>query len=115
MRHGEIPKTVEELVNFPVPDKVWHYTTVDALKGILQSQRIWATEVRFTNDLEEFIHARKVAQEFLDEWPSNDPRAASSKERGLDILGRVFDHGPLSKDTSEIWRARSFVPLDELV
>lgn len=35
--------------------ELWHYTTASGLKGILESQQLWATNVFYLNDAEEFI------------------------------------------------------------
>lgn len=43
-------KSVEEC--YP---ELWHYTTVQGLHGILTSQQLWATNISFLNDSEEFI------------------------------------------------------------
>ena len=29
---------------------LWHYTTTSGLKGILEKERLWATDTRFLND-----------------------------------------------------------------
>lgn len=33
---------------------LWHYTTADGLLGIVKSQELWATSIKFLNDREEF-------------------------------------------------------------
>lgn len=35
--------------------ELWHYTTASGLKGILETQQLWATNVFYLNDAEEFI------------------------------------------------------------
>jgi len=47
---------VEELFSMPIPERVWHYTTLVGLEGILTSGMMWATDARFTNDRTEFVH-----------------------------------------------------------
>ena len=42
-------KSVED--SYP---ELWHYTTAGGLMGILKSQQLWATNLRYLNDSEEF-------------------------------------------------------------
>ncbi len=37
-------QTIAEFFATPIPAKLWHYTSVDALESILFTQKIWATE-----------------------------------------------------------------------
>ncbi|MGD0912361.1 MAG: DUF2971 domain-containing protein [Terracidiphilus sp.] len=53
----------------PIPEKLWHYTSVQGFQGIIASGNIFATDVRFLNDTEEFIHARKVAHALIEKTP----------------------------------------------
>lgn len=39
-------------------DALFHYTTAAGLLGILKSAKLWATDLRFLNDAQEFIYAR---------------------------------------------------------
>jgi len=40
------------------PTRLYHYTTVDGLKGIIEDQEIWATDIFYLNDWKEFYHGR---------------------------------------------------------
>jgi len=51
---------VEEQINKAIPKTLWHYTSFNALVGIVTSKKIWATEYRFLNDREEFLHAKSL-------------------------------------------------------
>ena len=44
--------------------EVWHYTTASGLQGILTSQQLWATDIFYLNDAEEFsgFFDRKLLQ-----------------------------------------------------
>lgn len=44
-----MPATIVE--TYPT---LWHYTTAAGLEGILKSQQLWATNIRYLNDDEEF-------------------------------------------------------------
>ena len=56
-------------VHQQIPEKLWHYTSVQGFQGIIESRSIFATDVRFLNDTEEFIHIRKVADELVENTP----------------------------------------------
>jgi hypothetical protein len=36
-------------------NELWHYTTADALIGILESKQLWATRIDYLNDTEELV------------------------------------------------------------
>jgi hypothetical protein len=42
--------------------RLYHYTTSAGLIGILQSRKIWASEIRFLNDMREFSEALDLIQ-----------------------------------------------------
>ena len=92
----------EELFSKPIPEQVWHYTTIEALEGILSSNKLWATDSRFTNDKTEFIHAKDIARtcianESLFSLTSFPP------EELVGMMNRAFDEGPLSPVKNEIY------------
>jgi hypothetical protein len=60
---------ISDWINQPIPEKLWHYTSLQGFQGIVGSGSIWATDVRFLNDIEEFVHARKIADELLRQTP----------------------------------------------
>lgn len=60
---------IEQWVHQPIPPKLWHYTSIQGFQGIVSSGSIYATDVRFLNDAEEFVHCRKVAEELVAAMP----------------------------------------------
>jgi hypothetical protein len=60
---------IQDWVNQPIPEKLWHYTSVQKFQSIIASGNIYATDVRFLNDAEEFTHARKVAYDVIEKSP----------------------------------------------
>jgi hypothetical protein len=60
---------IHDWVHQPIPEKLWHYTSDQGFQGIIESGNIYATDVRFLNDSEEFIHARKIADDLVKEKP----------------------------------------------
>jgi len=65
---------VSQWVSAPIPDALWHYTSINGFQGIIESRSIHATDVRFLNDTEEFVHIRKMAYELVDDAPELDGR-----------------------------------------
>ena len=49
----------------PCPELLFHYTSPDGLLGILQSNRIRTTNVRYMNDSSELFYTYKLAQEII--------------------------------------------------
>jgi hypothetical protein len=47
-------------------DLLYHYTDAGGLMGILESQRLWASNAAYLNDPTELLHARSVYREWLE-------------------------------------------------
>lgn len=69
-----------ELLSTPIPEKLWHYTSVDAFLKIVGNKNVFATDVRFMNDREEFVHARQLADEMVKERPELDAEGFPDRE-----------------------------------
>jgi len=48
-----------------LPDKLYHYTGIHGLKGIIESQTLWATHYKYLNDAEEIMHFRQQLPDIL--------------------------------------------------
>jgi Protein of unknown function (DUF2971) len=100
---------MDDLINnffdTPIPEKVWHYTTLAGFEGILSSGTVWATEVHNTTDPTEFIHARAVVTAYLKRVEPSDKSAAYAKQAALNVLVNAFDDGALSQAKMEIFVA----------
>ncbi len=71
------------------PEKnLCHYTTQTGLKGILDSKQLWATDVRFMNDSQEYVYALDLAIQYLKHSPlqSNDDSRKAFAESALKFL-----------------------------
>lgn len=44
---------------------LYHYTTIEGLKGIVESKCLWATNYRYLNDTEEIRHGLKITKELV--------------------------------------------------
>lgn len=54
--------TLQKLLATPVPDTLYHYTSVEGLDGIASSRTIWASAARYMNDAKEFTLAVDIAR-----------------------------------------------------
>lgn len=47
---------------------VYHYTTAEGLKGIIENRCIWATNVNFLNDISEYHHGIEIVRGEIKEY-----------------------------------------------
>jgi hypothetical protein len=95
---------VNDLISKPVPRTLWHYTSFEGFRKIVGSQKIWATEYRFLNDREEFAHAKKLAEEVIEDEPDVDD-GLSTKSILRGAVHGAFNTGPLRDDRMRIFVA----------
>ena len=62
-------------------DLLFHYTDAAGLMGILENQRLWASNAAYLNDPTELLYARRVYKEWLD--------ARTDGGVAKDLLGHV--------------------------
>lgn len=68
----------------PPPDKVlYHYTSAEGLKGIIENNELWATSAYYLNDSTEVFYGYNVLREVLDQWFTKNKRAEDSITVGL--------------------------------
>jgi len=75
-----MPSPLLELLSTPIPEKLWHYTSVDAFLKIVKNKSVFATDVRFMNDREEFVHARQLVDEVVKKRPELDEEGFPARE-----------------------------------
>jgi len=61
---------------------LYHYTTADRSKGIIEKNELWATSAYFLNDSAEITYGCRVLKEALDEWIASNPRPEDSLTLG---------------------------------
>lgn len=66
------------------PDKLYHYTDLSGLLGIIDTKGFWATNYQFLNDKEEIIYGKKRCQKILEEM-KNQPLKAEQKQFLADL------------------------------
>jgi hypothetical protein len=49
-------------------DLVYHYTTAEGLKGIIENRCLWATNVNFLNDISEYRHGVDIVREEIKKY-----------------------------------------------
>jgi len=85
------------LLQQTVPDRLWHYTSFSGSKSIVEESSIFATDIRFLNDAEEFIHTRRLLKEMVKSEQSQiqaiAPMVQEALAREIDDL---FEKGPLN-------------------
>lgn len=76
-----------------VPSTLYHYTTLDGMRGILDDGAIWASDVRYLNDSSELVYAESFVHNVLREQlaGSSEPEISSLVERFGDV--DLFERG----------------------
>jgi hypothetical protein len=90
---------ISELLHTPVPQILWHYTSFDGFKGITESRKIFATDVGFLNDTQEFVHARSVAERIVQEAPEQGALLFPWRESLRKIVESSFGSALFSENT----------------
>lgn len=65
---GNAPRPEEAFRNHfqaTPPPRLYHYTSQHAFLEIVRGKAVWATDVRYLNDYEEYVYAVKIAREAL--------------------------------------------------
>jgi hypothetical protein len=67
----------------PAKGLLFHYTSTEGFKGIIEKNELWATFAYFLNDSKEILYGCRILKEALDEWMSSNPRPESALSRSL--------------------------------
>ncbi|EOQ98272.1 PF11185 family protein [Leptospira wolbachii serovar Codice str. CDC] len=59
-------KTEEIIIPQVNPKEIYHYTDINGVKGILESRRIWASDVRYLNDPSETTYFHNLIKEKIE-------------------------------------------------
>lgn len=62
------------------PERLYHYTSIDGLKGILDSRCLWASQIHFLNDTKEFNYSFDILMELISGLKANLQR-----KRGIPV------------------------------
>jgi hypothetical protein len=105
---------IQALLNTPIPDKLWHYTSISGFQGIVESKRIFATDIRFLNDREEFTHARQIAEEVAETTSELGANNFPARETLRMVVKMAFETGPLHPSRLHIFVASFSAAEDQL-
>lgn len=80
------------------PDVLWHYTNANGLQGILETDRLWATDARFLNDSQELAYGMDLAREVLASFDLTGKKEVTANfVRGLGDPAKPVLHDFLNK------------------
>ena len=84
--------------NGPVGSSIYHYTTLDALKSIVENRSIRLTDYRFLNDPQEVTYCMKYIKELLQTYDDSNPTIANIKRMVFNLEQGLFDYTIMFKD-----------------
>lgn len=73
-----------------IEDTLFHYTTVEGLKGILTNHCLWASKTRYLNDAVEFNHGTDLALACVRTLRDDASKSKRAKDAAV-LLRRVLD------------------------
>jgi hypothetical protein len=85
----------------PMPNRgvLYHYTTAEGLKGIVEHHELWATSAYYLNDSSEIMYGYGILDEALGQWLRTKMPHENSLSRGLaESLRRYFGHDALKRN-----------------
>src|SRR4030042_493883 len=56
------------------PERLYHYTSIDGLKGILDSRCLLASQIHFLNDTQEFKYSFDILKKLISEFKGRLPK-----------------------------------------
>ncbi len=83
------------------PKLLFHYTTPHGLLGIMQSNRIWATNVRYMNDSSELSYTYGLTHEIISELRSKEKN--ENVQYCFDCFGSYIKEGDLYNDFLDVF------------
>ena len=69
-----------------LPEHLYHYTSIDGLEGILTRRFLWASEIHFLNDTQEFKYSIDVLRKVISELRKKNPIKSIQKALGPGLL-----------------------------
>lgn len=101
----EAINSVGELFSSEPPQRLYHYTTAEGLRGIVESKILWATDVRYLNDPLEFNHG---LQEVWESFRKGNPHTYGG------LLEEVNDTLERQRQLREVY-VTCFCEVDDLL
>jgi len=75
-------------ISKPTAAPIFHYTSLEGFKGIIESQDFWLTESSFLNDSTEIHHGLELAREVFTEFAENNNGPISELLDGFSTLDK---------------------------
>lgn len=99
----------------PEPERVYHYTGVSGLMGIIESRRLWASDVWYMNDSREALYGLRAIERALQAMTPRTDLDSHVHQAALDRLSDLGDQEDLlhsyiaclskKRDDLSQWRA----------
>jgi len=81
---------IDDILKPQMPDQLYHYTSFGGLLGIVQSKSMWASDIHYLNDEQEFEFGLATLRDVIRE---NETRVAKESDRDLlRVLAAQMDH-----------------------
>ena len=78
---------------------LYHYTTAEGLKGIIENEELWSTSAYYLNDSAEILYGYRLLDVALEEWLKQATPLEDSISRGLaESLRHYFGHDALERN-----------------
>jgi len=78
---------------------LYHYTTAEGLKGIIENEELWATSAYYMNDSAEILYGYRLLDLAIENWLKQRNPPEDSISRGFaESLRRYFGHDALERN-----------------
>ena len=109
---GDVTNALRGSSIFPksYPSHIYHYTNLAGVIGILKTQQIWATDVRYLNDTSEELYATRVIEQVLRQTATDPTRPGLMAAINLSRPTTSRAHAACfcqARDLLSQWRAHS--------
>ena len=110
---AQIEDPIRQLITSTIPERLWHYTDIEGFHGIVTSQKMRATDIRFLNDKEEAKHAVALAKRLLFEIIPSETTLAVRK-LVMETYESFVERGSLSPRILQLFTASFTLNGDQL-
>jgi hypothetical protein len=73
------------------PEILYHYTTAQAFREILNSHTIWASDIRYMNDASEVAHASNILKSVIKDKDAMTSVHSDDERKFLEVIANTFD------------------------
>jgi hypothetical protein len=105
---------VHDWLTKPIPETLWHYTSLQGFLSIVASKHIFATDMRYLNDREEFVHAQAFVDQVISELDEIDENGWGGRQAAKTFTEGLFTRGVLSPKYSQVFVASFSTAEDQL-